>query len=190
MKRRQRVSRRCNSDDENPQETSGAAADIPTVGLEALLVNAKHALVDLAKVLRSLEPEQLTDLLPDLDEMMRLLSSVHDQTRSISKLYDADGQPRPKTLVVKTVYGCGPYGYEVSSSGSRRIWKYLGKAEPGVAEGVYPPGSALHFTKRSGRSTLVGERSRHFTNTSTVGKSKKAKATLSLIRRRSKIGNY
>lgn len=129
------------------------AANLPTSSIEQLLVNARSALVDLSHGLRHLEPEDINGLLPDLEELTRLLSGINDRSRSYCQVYDKKGQVKPGCIVVKTINNCGPYGYLVTSiGGGKRSWEYLGKAEKGTATGVYAPGTSLQFTARRERA--------------------------------------
>lgn len=61
------------------------------------------------------------------------------------------------SVVVKMVGDCGPYGYLVTwnAQTQKQEWKYLGRAEPGLSEGIYKPGVPLRFDKRK-ESNFVG----------------------------------
>ncbi len=128
-----------------------ASPDLPTPTLDQVLVNARAALVELSRAVRHLEPEDLRDILPDLEELSEILSGIEEQARAISKVYNSRGRISSGCIVVKPINGCGPYGYLVTSTGGRRrSWRYLGKAEKGTASGIYPPGSSIRFETRNG----------------------------------------
>ena len=128
-------------------------------------IEAHMIIINVSKNLRQLDPGDLIHALSDLETLVNLATILKNQVRQLNKTHDQDGNPRPGCIVVKYVNDCGPYGYLVTSSGGKRDWKYLGKAEDGTPVRVYPPGTPLRFFKRRSGWVHVGDWDTQLTNT-------------------------
>ena len=79
---------------------------------------------------------------------MTVTESTSDR-KSLVNL-EVSEKPPAGSVVVKHVNEYGPYGYLVRYINGNHDWKYLGKAEAGIAPGCYLPGTPMKFKKRSG----------------------------------------
>jgi hypothetical protein len=131
------------------------------------LKETQIVIVNILKELHQLNPGDLLHALDDLETLVDLATMLRNQVQELSSTHGHDGTLRSGCIVVKYVNDCGPYGYLVTSSGGRRDWKYLGKAEDGTLVKIYPPEAPLRFFKRKRGWIHVGNWDNRLTYTPT-----------------------
>lgn len=121
------------------------------------LVRARNTLSELRDLMRRLEPEDLSDLVSDLDELAMTVKDMRDQAKAISTVYRTGAQTQFGCWVAKMVGKYGPYLYHIATNHGRQTWTYHGKVGSERARAARNGAYQMSEDERFGKSVTATE---------------------------------
>lgn len=132
------------------------SADLPK-STENDLVRVRETLSELHRLMRRLEPENLSDLVSELDELAESVKDMRDQAKAISTVYRTGAQTQFGCWVAKMVGRYGPYLYHITTNHGRQTWTYHGKVGSERARAARNGTYQMSEDERFGKSATATE---------------------------------